>query len=89
MMTPLSITLKGPIMKALPLIALLLCTSAFANPDRKPDPQKRRGPPPEAFEACRGKAAGATVEMKTPRGDTVSGTCRMVLIPNRDPDDAR
>jgi hypothetical protein len=72
-------------MKALSLIALLLCTSAFAYSDQKPDPSKRHGPPPEALEACKGKAAGTAVEMKTPRGDSIKGTCRMVMVPDRDP----
>ena len=71
-------------MKALGLIALLLCSSAFAQPDARPDQHKRRGPPPEAFEACKGKAAGTAVVMKTPRGDSVKGICRMVMIPDRD-----
>ncbi|MES2015300.1 MAG: hypothetical protein V4484_02295 [Pseudomonadota bacterium] len=65
-------------MKTLNLLALLLlCTSASAQPDQA----KRRGPPPEALEACKGKAAGTAVEMKTPRGELVKGVCRMVLIP--------
>ncbi len=79
-------------MKTISLIALLLCTSAsvYAAPERKQDGprsgegQQRRGPPPEAFEACKGKAAGATAEMKSPRGDMVSGTCRMMLVPDRE-----
>jgi hypothetical protein len=71
-------------MKALTAIALLLCSSAFANPDRRSDQQKRPGPPPEALEVCKGKAAGSPVTMKTPRGDTVKGVCRMVMIPERD-----
>lgn len=44
--------------------------------------EQRRGPPPEALEVCRGKAAGTPVEMKTPRGDMVKGTCTMVMIPD-------
>ena len=71
-------------MKALTVIALLLCASAYANPDQRPDQQKRPGPPPEALKACEGKAPGSTVTMKSPRGDTVKGVCRMVMIPDRD-----
>ena len=67
-------------MKALTAIAVLLCSSAYANPDQ----QKRPGPPPEALEVCKGKAAGTPVVMKTPRGDTVKGVCRMVMIPEHD-----
>lgn len=63
---------------------LLAASSAFAQPERRGEPPKRQGPPPEAFDICKGKAQGALVEMKTPRGDTVRGTCRMVMIPERD-----
>lgn len=59
------------------VIALLLCTSAFAQPEHA----KRRGPPPEALEVCKDKAAGTAVEMTSPRGDVVKGVCRMVMIP--------
>ena len=77
-------------MKALSLIALLLCCSAFAQPGEKPELHKRRGPPPEAFEVCKGKAAGTAVEMQSPRGDSVKDICRMVMIPDRDgPGDER
>ena len=71
-------------MKTLAAITLLLCSSAYAQPEQKPDHPPRRGPPPEALEACKDKAAGSVVEMKTPRGDTVKGTCRMVRTPDRD-----
>lgn len=49
----------------------------------------RRGPPPEAYTACEGKSAGATAEMATPRGETLTGTCeagrdgKLVLRPER------
>lgn len=33
------------------------------------------GPPPEALAACNGKAAGAACTFRTPRGDSMSGTC--------------
>jgi hypothetical protein len=71
-------------MKTLAAITLLLCSSAFASPGDRPQPPKRHGPPPEAIDACKGKADGTAVEMKTPRGDVVKGTCRMVMIPERD-----
>ena len=65
-------------MKTVNLLAvLLLCTSAIAQPEQA----KRRGPPPEALEVCKGKAAGTAVEMTTPRGELVKGVCRMVMIP--------
>lgn len=36
---------------------------------------KRRGPPPEALAACKGKSSGAECSFQSPRGDNVSGTC--------------
>ena len=67
-------------MKTLTLIALLLCSSAYANQDQP----RRPGPPPEALEACKGKAPGTVVEMKTRRGDTVKGVYQMVMVPDQD-----
>jgi len=79
-------------------IILLSSAAALAGPNQRPPqggndqrPQQgpgeqgqRRGPPPEALEVCRGKAAGSSVEMKTPRGDVVKGKCQMVMIPDQD-----
>ena len=42
---------------------------------------RRSGPPAEAFKACEGKNPGETVRIQTPRGDTISGTCRLVAVP--------
>jgi hypothetical protein len=33
------------------------------------------GPPPEAFQACSGKASGASCSMTMPDGKTLTGTC--------------
>ncbi len=50
---------------------------------------QRRGPPPEAYSACEGKSAGATAELTTRRGETLTGTCeedrdgKLVLRPER------
>jgi hypothetical protein len=67
---------------------LLLCAgAALANPNQRPEQRpdgERRGPPPEALEVCKGKAAGTAVEMKTPHGDKVKGVCRMVMIPEHE-----
>lgn len=56
-------------------------TSSMGQGDRRP------GPPPEAYQACEGKSAGDTVEIETPRGDTMTGTCvqqgdKLVLRPD-------
>lgn len=37
-----------------------------------------KGPPPEAYEACKEKSEGATVEMTTPRGDTIRAICKLI-----------
>lgn len=52
--------------------------------------RRHHGPPPEAYTACEGKAAGDTAEFVSPRGDTVTGTCvedgdRLVLRPDNPP----
>ena len=46
---------------------------------------EHRGPPQEAFDVCKGKKDGDTVEMKTRDGDKRKGTCRMVMIPTDGP----
>ena len=50
------------------------------------------GPPPEAFTACEGKSEGDSVEIQTPRGDTITGTCQdhdgqLALRPDNGPPD--
>lgn len=64
-------------------MALLLAAgSAFAQQPNPPgQPQEHRGPPQEAFDACKGKKEGDAAQMKTPRGEAMAGTCRMVLVP--------
>ncbi len=62
--------------------------SAFGN---QTDPggnsrNERRGPPPEAYQACQGKSAGSVSQFVDSRGETLKGTCedengRMVLRP--------
>ena len=36
----------------------------------------RKGPPPEAIEACKGKQVGDTVEFTGRRGETLEATCK-------------
>jgi hypothetical protein len=84
-------------MKHRATIALLLCATAaaFAQP---PQPNKgqqqegrgeqgheRRGPPAEAFAACKGKKDGDSATLKTPGGEQRKGSCRMVFIPDDKP----
>ncbi len=86
------------------LIALALPGVSFANPGAsqgQQPPQQGQGqapgqggqgrvPPPEAFAACDGKQAGAVVTFTTPRGEKLTGTCRMfparlVAMPDHPP----
>jgi hypothetical protein len=46
----------------------------------------RKGPPPEAIEACEGKSAGDSVEFSGRRGEKLSATCeerrgQLVAVP--------
>ena len=58
-------------MNKLILSTLLLgATLSFANG------QQDRTPPKEAISACVGQLTGATCNMTTQRGDSLSGTCK-------------
>lgn len=39
------------------------------------------GPPPEAITACEGRSPGDAVQFHTPRGETITATCRLVAVP--------
>jgi hypothetical protein len=39
---------------------------------------ERRGPPPEAVEACKNSSEGDAVEVSPPRGDTIKATCKKI-----------
>ena len=61
------------------ILVLLLPASVYATGSRK-------GPPQEAFELCKDKNAGDSVEITSPQGDTVEGVCKemhgqMVAVP--------
>lgn len=50
----------------------------------------RKGPPPEAITACKGKQAGDSVEFTGRRGETVEATCKeidgqLAAVPNKAP----
>ena len=73
-------------MLRLTTVALLFAAaSAYAQQPQQPQnpPQEHRGPPQEAFDACNGKKDGDAAQAKTPRGDVMSGTCRLVLVPSQ------
>lgn len=53
-----------------------LSTQSIAEQNRQSD--NRRGPPPEAIEACSGMQSGDSVSFTTPRGDTLTATCETI-----------
>lgn len=54
------------------LLLVSLATTASARPG---DGGGRRGPPPEAIEACEGKSANDPCSFTGRRDDTIAGTC--------------
>ena len=76
---------------AIALLGIVFALSNFGNEAvAKAGGRRHHGPPPEAYTACEGKAAGDTAEFVSPRGDTVTGTCevdgdRLVLRPDSPP----
>ena len=59
------------------LLAICAITHVFVSDAFSQERGMRRhGPPPEAYEACEGKSAGVEAELITPRGETVTGTCK-------------
>lgn len=73
------------------IAALCLVQSAYAQQPGGPGPQGERrgggmmgGAMREALEAaCKDHKAGDVVEVKTPNGDTVKGTCKLVAVIER------
>lgn len=67
------------------VLVLTTCSSIYsANAQNDDRGDKRRGPPPEAFEACAELASGDSCEMVGRRGEDLLGTC---IVP-RDDDEA-
>ena len=66
-------------------IAVLMLSSAAALAQGPQGGQGQggahHGPPQEALDACKGKKDGDSAQMRTPRGDTVNGVCRLVMVP--------
>lgn len=64
------------------LATAIIAGSAFAlaGDGNRGSDRERRGPPPEAFEACASAAQGDVCEVQTRRGDVRTGECR---IPRR------
>ena len=71
------------------LIAMTMLVAVTSWGSGRPqEPPGRKGPPQEAIDACKDKSDGATVEIATPRGDTIKATCKqingqLVAVPER------
>jgi Spy/CpxP family protein refolding chaperone len=67
------------IMKPLSILAILAMIPAYGFAfGGQWCGRHRQGPPQEAIDACAGLKEGDAVQFTTPRGDTVSGTCRQI-----------
>jgi len=64
------------------LTILIYSQTVAAQMQGGPGGGQRRGPPEEAINACKSKSVGARVRFKTPRGDTISATCKMIAVPD-------
>lgn len=80
--------MRKNIMNTLKIVSLILALSPYltqAADDSKRPPRGDRMPPKEAFEACKGKTTGDSVEVNTPHGK-IKATCKsmaeiLVAIP--------
>jgi hypothetical protein len=60
---------------ALALFATATAAGAQNPPQGGNGGEQRRGPPPEAIDACKGKAASATCTFTNREGEKMTGTC--------------
>ncbi|PLX91696.1 MAG: hypothetical protein C0621_10820 [Desulfuromonas sp.] len=72
------------------LSGLLLALTLPAFADKPPERSGKRTPPPEAYTACEEAAAGASVTVTLPHGESVAATCRdldgrLVAFPDSPP----
>lgn len=65
-------------MMAVIAVSGLFQTAAFGSDGTQQGRPDRRGPPPEAIDACKEKSEGAAVEITTPHGDTIKATCKKI-----------
>lgn len=74
-------------------LSLILSACAFAEqPAGDREERGRRGPPPEAIEACASASAGGSCSFTGRRGETLKGTCetvreeQLVCVPENAPE---
>lgn len=61
------------------LMTFITINSALAGQhDGPPGRGGTMAPPQEAYEACKDKSEGDSVELTTPRGDTLKAVCRKI-----------
>jgi hypothetical protein len=75
------ITMLRGVFLVLASASLWTCDLAFGQtspPDGAPPDMsaQRRGPPPEALDACSGKKIGDLCSFVTPKRGTIEGTCK-------------
>jgi hypothetical protein len=60
-------------------LLLLGSVSVFAGQNDVPGGRRgQMGPPTEAYEACKDKSEGDSVEITTPRGETLKAVCKQI-----------
>ncbi len=62
------------------LLITILASIPLANADPDEREGERRGPPPEAIDACANQSEGAACSFSGRRGEELNGTC---LVPPR------
>ncbi len=61
---------------ALVLLAILIPAAAWGNGGARQEGGRPGRPPQEAFAACENRNEGDRVTVGTPRGETITATCR-------------
>lgn len=65
------------------LSATSVTTLALADNSGNNGGDRPHGPPMEAIKACEGKSAGQTVQFQARDGNTISGTCQLIAVPDQ------
>ena len=85
--------MKTRTMLILSAFTLLFASQYALADDAKKGPSGRKGPPPEAIEACADKSEGDSAEFEGRNGESITGICEemkggLVLRPDNPPSDA-